>query len=144
MRLLDQTVMHVFGFDGFASAMGCIQSLVIIPGLAGPVLTGVLHDATGSYGVAFALVVSHMMIAGRVALWDKSARIIVRAGGAVRGGERLDRGGGRAAQGGRARAGGRGGGGRDASAVRVALLAGSTDRLAVSKLPTAGASFSSA
>ena len=59
LELLDQTVMHVFGFDGFASAMGCIQSLVIIPGLAGPVLTGVLHDATGSYAVAFALVVSH-------------------------------------------------------------------------------------
>ncbi|MCH8103482.1 MAG: MFS transporter, partial [Chloroflexi bacterium] len=60
-------VAEAFGLRAFGSIMGMVSMAGIFPHLAGPIVAGVLFDATGDYTLAFAIIVG-LYLAGAIAL----------------------------------------------------------------------------
>ena len=65
--LIPLTIAEAFGLRAFGSIMGMVSMAGILPQLAGPILAGVLFDATGNYTLAFAIIVG-LYLVGAIAL----------------------------------------------------------------------------
>ncbi len=65
--LIPLTISEAFGLRAFGSIMGLVSMAGIFPQLAGPVVAGVLFDATDSYTLAFTIIVA-LYLAGAIAL----------------------------------------------------------------------------
>lgn len=60
--LLILVVQEVVGMKQFGTVMGVVQSASVVSLAGGPLLAGVVHDATGSYGPAFLLFAGLFMV----------------------------------------------------------------------------------
>ena len=65
--LIPLTISEAFGLRAFGTIMGMVSMVGIFPQLAGPIVAGILFDATGNYTLAFAIIVG-LYLAGAIAL----------------------------------------------------------------------------
>jgi cyanate permease len=68
-------VVEIFQGKHYGSIFGTIQVAALSGGAAGPLVTGVLHDLTGSYSHAFVIAIAMCMLSA-IAIWRASPRKI--------------------------------------------------------------------
>ncbi|MBM3956910.1 MAG: hypothetical protein FJ313_02515, partial [Gemmatimonadetes bacterium] len=56
--LLVLTVSEAFGLRAFASIMGLVSLATIVPQVSGPIIAGIIYDATDSYRLTFTIVIA--------------------------------------------------------------------------------------
>jgi len=66
--LIVLVVRQTFGMKSFGAIMGLFTLAQIISSSGGPILAGQIHDATGSFNLAFAIIVG-IFVLGMVTLW---------------------------------------------------------------------------
>jgi MFS family permease len=66
-------VVEIFEGPHYGSIFGAITVALIGGGTVGPWVTGAIHDATGSYGLAFALAIV-CCVASAAAIWIAAPR----------------------------------------------------------------------
>ena len=67
-------VAEIFEGPHYGSIFGTITVALIGGGAAGPWVAGVIHDATGSYGLAFMLAIACCAVSRRRSGWRNPAR----------------------------------------------------------------------
>ncbi len=80
--VMGPIVAEIFEGPHYGSIFGTIAVALIIGGAAGPWVTGVIHDATGSYRLAFALAIACCFISA-VAIWIAAPRKIRHVPGRI-------------------------------------------------------------
>jgi MFS family permease len=81
--LMGPIVMEMFQGKSFGSIFGVVTIAVMAGGAAGPWVTGVIYDETGSYRVAFALSLACCLLAS-VAIWIAAPRKVRLVQGRIR------------------------------------------------------------
>jgi MFS family permease len=71
--LMGPIVMEIFQGKSFGSIFGVVTMAVMAGGAVGPWVTGVIHDQTGSYRVAFALALACCLLSS-IAIWLAAPR----------------------------------------------------------------------
>jgi MFS family permease len=71
--VLGPIVIEIFQGKHYGSIFGTIQVAALSGGAVGPLVTGVLHDITGNYGLAFAIAIG-MSILSALSIWLASPR----------------------------------------------------------------------
>jgi MFS family permease len=69
--VLGPIVVEIFQGKHYGSIFGTIQVAALAGGAVGPLVTGVLHDVTGNYNLAFAIAIG-MSILSALAIWFAS------------------------------------------------------------------------
>jgi MFS family permease len=69
--IMGAVVLEIFQGAHYGSIFGCIMLAALAGGAAGPWVTGVVHDLTGSYTIAFAIGIG-MSLLSAVAIWQAS------------------------------------------------------------------------
>jgi MFS family permease len=82
--VLGPIVVEIFEGPHFGSIFGTISVALIGGGAAGPWITGAIHDATGSYRLAFMAAIA-CCIASSIAIWMASPRKVRHVPGRVPG-----------------------------------------------------------
>ena len=80
--VMGPIVVEIFEGPHYGSIFGTITVALIGGGAAGPWLAGVIHDATGSYKLAFVLIIAACIISA-VAIWMAAPRKVRRVPGRV-------------------------------------------------------------
>jgi MFS family permease len=80
--VMGPIVVEIFDGPHYGSIFGTITVALIGGGAAGPWMTGVIHDATGSYGLAFALAIV-CCVTSAAAIWMAAPRNVRRVPGRV-------------------------------------------------------------
>jgi MFS family permease len=75
---------EIFQGRHYGSIFGTLMLASILGGAAGPWLTGVLHDATGSYAVPFSVAIGCSAVSA-AAIWLAAPRQVRAVAGRVRG-----------------------------------------------------------
>lgn len=78
--VMGPIVVEIFEGPHYGSIFGTITVALIGGGAAGPWLAGVIHDATGSYRLAFALIIVACLISA-LAIWMAAPRKVRRVPG---------------------------------------------------------------
>jgi len=73
--VMGAIVVEIFQGKHYGSIFGTIQVAALSGGAAGPLVTGVLHDLTGSYSQAFGIAIA-MCALSAIAIWRASPRKI--------------------------------------------------------------------
>jgi MFS family permease len=73
--VMGAIVVEIFQGKHYGSIFGTIQVAALSGGAAGPLVTGVLHDLTGSYSQAFGIAIA-MCVLSAIAIWRASPRKI--------------------------------------------------------------------
>jgi len=71
--VMGPVVLEIFQGKQYGSIFGTIMLAALAGGAAGPWATGVLHDITGSYSIAFAIGIAASVLSA-VAIWQASPR----------------------------------------------------------------------
>ena len=71
--LMGPIVMEIFQGKSFGSIFGVVTIAVMAGGAVGPWVTGVIHDQTGSYRIAFALALACCLLSS-IAIWLAAPR----------------------------------------------------------------------
>lgn len=69
--VMGPVVLEIFQGPHYGSILGCIMTIALAGGAAGPWLTGLLHDLTGDYTAAFAIGIAVSLLSA-VAIWKAS------------------------------------------------------------------------
>jgi MFS family permease len=80
--VMGPIVVEIFEAPHYGSIFGTITVALIGGGAAGPWLAGVIHDATGSYRLAFVLIIVACLISA-LAIWMAAPRKVRRVPGRV-------------------------------------------------------------
>jgi MFS family permease len=80
--VMGPIVVEIFEGPHYGSIFGTITVALIGGGAAGPWLAGVIHDATGSYRLAFVLIIVACLISA-LAIWMAAPRNVRRVPGSV-------------------------------------------------------------
>jgi MFS family permease len=81
--VMGPIVAEIFEGPHYGSIFGTIAVSLIVGGAAGPWIAGVIHDATGSYRLAFALAIACCVISS-VAIWMAAPRKVRQVPGRMR------------------------------------------------------------
>jgi MFS family permease len=81
--VMGAVVLEIFQGPQFGSIFGCIMLAGLAGGAAGPWVTGVLHDMTQDYTIAFAIGIAVSALSA-VAIWQASPRKIRAVAGRLR------------------------------------------------------------
>jgi MFS family permease len=81
--VMGPIVAEIFEGPHYGSIFGTIAVSLITGGAAGPWVTGVIHDATGSYRLAFVLAIAFCFISA-VAVWIAAPRKVRHVPGRMR------------------------------------------------------------
>ena len=60
--LMPLVITDAFGLKHFGSIMGLTKVPIIIPVLAGPIMAGVIFDATGGYNLVFLITIGTLIL----------------------------------------------------------------------------------
>ena len=71
--IMGAVVLEIFQGKQYGSIFGTIMLAALAGGAAGPWLTGLLHDLTGNYTIAFAIGIA-VSVLSAVAIWQASPR----------------------------------------------------------------------
>ncbi|MGH6681147.1 MAG: MFS transporter [Bradyrhizobium sp.] len=69
--VMGPVVLEIFQGPHYGSILGCIMTIALAGGAAGPWLTGLLHDLTGDYTLAFAIGIAVSLVSA-LAIWKAS------------------------------------------------------------------------
>ena len=69
--VMGPVVLEIFQGPHYGSIFGCIMTIALVGGAAGPWLTGLLHDLTGNYTLAFAIGIAVSLLSA-LAIWKAS------------------------------------------------------------------------
>ena len=69
--IMGAVVLEIFQGPQYGSIFGCIMLTSLVGGAAGPWVTGLVHDLTGSYTIAFAIGIVVSLLSG-FAIWRAS------------------------------------------------------------------------
>ena len=83
--VMGPIVAEIFEGPHYGSIFGTITVALIGGGAAGPWVAGVVHDATGSYSLAFLLAIGCCVVSA-MAVWIASPRKVRAVPGRIRGG----------------------------------------------------------
>lgn len=72
MPLLSVTIIHRFGFASFGRVLGLAMTFTLLAGLT-PLVAGLIHEASGSYLMAFIVTTSPLLI-GTILMRGQSRR----------------------------------------------------------------------
>jgi MFS family permease len=81
--VLGAIVLEIFQGAHYGSIFGCIMIGSLAGGAAGPWVTGLLHDVTGDYTVAFAIGIAVSLLSG-LAIWRASPGRVRAVAGKLR------------------------------------------------------------
>ena len=73
--VMGAVVLEIFQGKQYGSIFGCIMLVALAGGAAGPWVTGILHDLTGDYTIAFAIGIAVSGLSA-IAIWRASPRKI--------------------------------------------------------------------
>jgi MFS family permease len=78
--VMGPIVVEIFEGPHYGSIFGTIMVASIAGGAAGPWLAGAIHDATGSYKLAFVLIIAACVVSA-AAIWMAAPRKVRRVSG---------------------------------------------------------------
>jgi len=81
--IMGAVVLEIFQGPHYGSIFGCIMLAALAGGAAGPWVTGLVHDLTGSYSIAFAIGIG-MSLLSAVAIWQASPGKVRAVAGKLR------------------------------------------------------------
>ncbi|MBV9561325.1 MAG: MFS transporter, partial [Bradyrhizobium sp.] len=81
--IMGPVVLEVFQGRHYGSIFGCIMLSALAGGAAGPWVTGLIHDVTGSYSIAFAIGIA-VSVLSSVAIWRASPGKVRAVAGKLR------------------------------------------------------------
>ncbi|MDA0708710.1 MAG: MFS transporter [bacterium] len=70
--LMPLVIVDMFGLKQFGSIMGLTSMPIVVPVFAGPLMAGMIFDATGGYNAMFAITVGLLIVAAGAFLLAKS------------------------------------------------------------------------
>ena len=81
--VMGAVVLEIFQGAHYGSIFGCIMLAALAGGAAGPWVTGLVHDLTGSYSIAFAIGIAVSLLSA-VAIWRASPGKVRAVAGKLR------------------------------------------------------------
>jgi MFS family permease len=81
--IMGPVVLEVFQGRHYGSIFGCVMLSALAGGAAGPWVTGLIHDITGSYSIAFAIGIA-VSVLSSVAIWRASPGKVRAVAGKLR------------------------------------------------------------
>jgi sugar phosphate permease len=81
--VMGAVVLEIFQGAHYGSIFGCIMLAALAGGAAGPWVTGLVHDLTGSYSIAFAIGIAVSLLSA-VAIWQASPGKVRAVAGKLR------------------------------------------------------------
>jgi MFS family permease len=81
--VMGAVVLEIFQGAHYGSIFGCIMLAALAGGAAGPWVTGLVHDLTGSYSIAFAIGIAVSLLSA-LAIWQASPGKVRAVAGKLR------------------------------------------------------------